>query len=115
MPSVGSLLSRGVRATASCCAPSGDRGERHEAVTPPPAGVGVAAAGARRGHAVDVPAGRFRMGDESVWAYPGDGEGPVHDVRLDAFSIDAHAVTNDDFAAFVAATGHVGEAERYGW
>ena len=22
------------------------------------------------------------MGDESVWAYPGDGEGPVHDVRV---------------------------------
>ena len=32
---------------------------------------------------VDVAAGTFRMGDESVWAYPGDGEGPVHEVTLD--------------------------------
>jgi formylglycine-generating enzyme required for sulfatase activity len=55
------------------------------------------------------------MGDESMWAYPGDGEGPVHDVELDAFSIDAYAVTNDEFARFVTATDHVTDAERYGW
>jgi formylglycine-generating enzyme required for sulfatase activity len=29
--------------------------------------------------------------------------------------MDAHAVTNRRFAAFVAATGHVTEAERFGW
>ena len=78
-------------------------------------GVPAAVSAARRGPVVAVPAGRFRMGDESVWAYPGDGEGPVHEVALEAFSIDAHAVTNDDFAAFVTATGHVSDAERYGW
>ena len=55
------------------------------------------------------------MGDESVWAYPGDGEGPVHDVTLDAFRIDRYAVTNDAFAAFVDATGWVTDAERFGW
>jgi formylglycine-generating enzyme required for sulfatase activity len=33
-------------------------------------------------------------------------------VHVDAFSIDAHAVTNADFAAFVAATGYVTVAER---
>ena len=64
---------------------------------------------------VDVPASAFRMGDDSVWAYPGDGEGPVHDVTLDAFRIDRHAVTNDAFTGFVKATGWVTEAERFGW
>ena len=55
------------------------------------------------------------MGDDSVWAYPGDGEGPVHDVELDAFRIDRFAVTNDAFAGFVDATGWRTDAERYGW
>ena len=64
---------------------------------------------------LDLPGGAFRMGDESVWAYPGDGEGPVHDVVVDPFRIDAHAVTNDAFAAFVDATGHRTDAEQYGW
>jgi len=38
---------------------------------------------------------------------------PVHRVRLSPFRLDATAVTNDEFAAFVAATGHVTDAERY--
>ena len=64
---------------------------------------------------IDLPGGTFRMGDESVWAYPGDGEGPVHDVVIDPFRIDAHAVTNEAYAAFVDATGHRTDAEQYGW
>lgn len=64
---------------------------------------------------VDVTTATFRMGDESVWAYPSDGEGPVHEVALDAFRIDRFAVTNDAFARFVDATGWVTDAERFGW
>jgi formylglycine-generating enzyme required for sulfatase activity len=64
---------------------------------------------------IDLPGGVFRMGDESVWAYPGDGEGPVHDVVVDPFRIDAHAVTNDAYAAFVDATSHRTDAEQYEW
>ena len=64
---------------------------------------------------VALPGGTFRMGDVSVWAYPGDGEGPVHDVVVDPFRIDAHAVTNDAYATFVDATGHRTDAEEYGW
>jgi sulfatase modifying factor 1 len=64
---------------------------------------------------VEIPAGTFRMGDDSMWAYPGDGEGPVHEVALDGFSIDIYTVTNDQFSAFVDATGHCTDAERYGW
>lgn len=44
-----------------------------------------------------------------------DGEGPARPVRLDAFEIETETVTNDRFAAFVAATGYVTEAERFGW
>ena len=58
--------------------------------------------------------GAFRMGAEDAWAIAGDGEGPVHEVRLPPFAIDACAVSNDAFAAFVADTGHRTEAERFG-
>lgn len=44
-----------------------------------------------------------------------DGEGPARTVRLRPFGIDRHAVTNARFAAFVADTGYVTEAERFGW
>lgn len=64
---------------------------------------------------VDIPASTFRMGDDSIWAYPGDGEAPVHDVEVDAFRIDRFTVTNDAFAAFVHATGWRTDAERFGW
>jgi formylglycine-generating enzyme required for sulfatase activity len=59
--------------------------------------------------------GTFRMGSDDAFAYPGDGEGPPHDVELDAFWIDACAVSNAGFAAFVDATGHVTDAQRFGW
>ncbi len=64
---------------------------------------------------VELPGGEFLMGEEGPWAYPGDGEGPRRRVRLDPFQIDAHAVSSADFGAFVEATGHVTEAERFAW
>ena len=39
-------------------------------------------------------------------------EGPAHRVEVDGFWIDRHQVTNEQFAAFVAATGYVTVAER---
>src|SRR4051812_19874909 len=39
-------------------------------------------------------------------------EAPTHRVRVAPFSMDATAVTNEQFAAFVDATGHVTVAER---
>ena len=66
---------------------------------------------------VELPGGTFLMGDESVWAYPGDGEGPVHEVDARRRSrIDAYTVTNARFADVrrrdrVTCT----DAERYGW
>lgn len=64
---------------------------------------------------IRVPAGSFLMGDSSGDRNPGDGETPVHRVRLDAFEIDATTVTNADFARFVADTGYRTEAETFGY
>jgi len=55
------------------------------------------------------------MGSEDRYAYPGDGESPVRRVEVEAFSIGRYAVSNAEFAAFVQATGHRTEAERFGW
>ncbi|MGA7205831.1 MAG: formylglycine-generating enzyme family protein [Specibacter sp.] len=63
---------------------------------------------------VSISAGTFAMGDPFDEGYPADGESPVHQVQLTAFSIDAAAVTNTQFAAFVEASGYRTESERYG-
>jgi len=60
---------------------------------------------------VPLGGGRFRMGSEDG-IFPADGEAPVRAVTLSAFAISAHAVTNAQFAAFVAATGYRTDAER---
>jgi formylglycine-generating enzyme required for sulfatase activity len=62
-----------------------------------------------------IPAGTFAMGDAHGDGRPEDGETPVHSVRLPSFTIDVHTVTNDDFAAFVDATGYRTESETYGY
>jgi len=54
-----------------------------------------------------VAGGTYRMG--SAKHYPE--ERPVHRVAVDGFWIDRHPVTNEDFARFVEATGHVTFAE----
>ncbi len=55
-----------------------------------------------------VPAGRATIGDDPMQPE----EGPPREVELAAFFIDPTAVTNRQFAAFVAATGYVTYAER---
>lgn len=57
----------------------------------------------------------FLMGTDYAKGFPRDGEGPIRQVRLDDFWIDACAVTNAQFKEFVEHTGYVTEAERYGW
>ena len=49
-----------------------------------------------------IPAGRFLMGSDDGQA----DEQPVHRVHVHAFHLAVHPVTNDDYARFVAATGH---------
>lgn len=69
---------------------------------------------ALRESAVRVPGGTALVGtDRPVFRV--DGEGPLRRVRLRPFRISPTTVTNAQFAAFVAATGYVTEAERFGW
>jgi sulfatase modifying factor 1 len=64
---------------------------------------------------VALEAGVFLMGAEGADCVPGDHEGPVREVGVEAFSIDGCAVSNRRFAEFVDATGYLTDAERYGW
>ncbi|WP_433567138.1 formylglycine-generating enzyme family protein [Nocardia sp. CA-151230] len=64
---------------------------------------------------IALPGGEFLMGTDDPAGYPADGEGPVRTVRVSSFRIDACAVTNVDFEAFVDATGYRTEAEQLGW
>jgi len=54
------------------------------------------------------------MGTDDPSGYTGDGEAPAHLVELGHFSIAAHAVTNAEFAEFIATTGQVTSAEQFG-
>jgi formylglycine-generating enzyme required for sulfatase activity len=94
---------------SGCCTPSNGDGTRDVRETPV-----VARPGSTEGM-VRLPGGTFLMGAEDGLAYPADGEGPVRDVTLSPFWIDRCAVSNADFARFVADTGHVTDAERLGW
>ena len=42
-------------------------------------------------------------------------KGPVREVTLDGFYMDARPVTNEQFGEFVRATGYKTESERFGW
>ena len=57
-----------------------------------------------------VPGGETQIGSDD--AYPE--EAPAYRTSVRGFWIDRHEVTNRQFAGFVAATGHVTEAERRG-
>ena len=55
-----------------------------------------------------IPGGTFLMGADG--AYPE--EAPAHAVTVSGFWMDAHTVTNAEFASFVHATGYRTVAER---
>lgn len=64
---------------------------------------------------ITLPGGTFLMGTDSADGFPADGEGPIRQVTVAPFRISPHTVTNEEFKAFVQATGYVTEAERFGW
>lgn len=59
---------------------------------------------------VYIPGGTFTMGGDSVWGRAD--EFPRHQVKVSAFYMDKHEVTNAEFRAFVKATGYITTAER---
>lgn len=95
----------------SCCAPS--RGTTEKAVA------SSAAAGASTVRHTIVQSviapGQFAMGDSTGAGNPADGETPVHDVHVSAFTIDTTSVTNDQFRLFIDDTGYRTEAEAFGF
>jgi len=112
--------------SSSCCSPgSDDRGDLPVAAGPPTdvsADVSTDGPGSAPSSAPDGPperswlaldGGSFLMGSEET-KYPSDGEGPVRSVTVAPFELAAHAVTNDDWAAFVLSTGFSTVSERLG-
>ncbi|MEX0652482.1 MAG: formylglycine-generating enzyme family protein [Phycisphaeraceae bacterium] len=69
----------------------------------------------RTDNMIKLPGGTFRMGTDSDQQWESDGEGPVRDVTVRPFYIDATAVTNAAFEQFVDATGYRTDAEAFGW
>ncbi len=57
-----------------------------------------------------IPSGQFQMGGKDKQSRPD--EGPIHQVAVDGFWMDATEVTNAEFAEFVAATGYITIAEK---
>lgn len=62
-----------------------------------------------------LPGGGYLKGTDSEEGSPADGEGPVREVVVKPFYIDAFAVTNEEYKHFVEETGYKTEAEIYGW
>ena len=66
-----------------------------------------------------VPGGEFGMGHDnrslSPSTFDADGEGPSRRVAVDGFWMAETEVSNAQFAAFAAATGHVTDSERFNW
>jgi sulfatase modifying factor 1 len=97
----------------SCCTPAR---QTLDLLPAPPraADGGTAARRAARG-LVPLPGGAFLMGSDDPDGVPADGEGPVREVTVGAFSIASAAVSNAEFASFVKDTGYVTDAERFGF
>ena len=75
---------------------------------------GITPADPVKQESVELDGAEFRMGTDDR-RFPADGEGPIRDVTVDGFGISAVPVTNVEFDAFVSATGHVTDAERFEW
>src|SRR5690348_3065402 len=117
----GDLKQRAGGSDGCCCTPAADREESAatkalSAASAPISERKASSAVAKPASAIiSLPGGTFLMGTNYANGFPQDGEGPVREVALSAFEIDAFPVTNEEFAAFVDATGYRTEAEQFGW
>lgn len=97
----------------SCCIPIGQETARGSGARFPLPAVAPRLISSRA-DMPEIPGGSWLIGYEGPAAYPQDGEGPVREMAGAPFLIDRTTVTNEEFAVFVAATGHVTDAERSG-
>jgi len=70
--------------------------------------------GSREGMVL-IEAGSFLMGTDSDKGWEADGEKKVIEVSMNPYWISRCCVTNREFGEFVDDTGHVSEAEQFGW
>lgn len=92
---------------AGCCTPAAGR----DAL---PAAAPVAQGGGARPPSVEIPGGKALVGTDEPMLIE-DAEGPLRRRPIAPFRIGVTTITNAEFAEFIAATGYVTEAERYGW
>lgn len=98
----------------SCCAPIRDNEGASSNIADSQRSTANAANGVASSDFARLDGGEFRMGTDDR-RFPADGEGPIRSVSLDGFAISLQPVTNVEFDAFVSATGHVTDAESFGW
>jgi len=94
-----------------CCVPSR---QRAALLAISPEGLERVTRGSAEGM-IKLEGGAFLMGTNSAEAFPADGEGPVREIVVDPFYIDAAPVTNAQFAEFTRDSGYRTEAEHFGW
>lgn len=97
----------------TCCTPSAGRETIAVATTGPVRSHPASAVVHERMVALD--GGEFLMGTDNPEGFAADGEGPIRQVTVNAFSIDRYPVTNALFSDFIAATSYKTEAEVFGW
>lgn len=97
-----------------CCAPSMTRKDDRRSALPEPGIDPGSGAGTTIGM-VGLDGGTFLMGHDLDEGYPDDGEGPMHEVQVSPFLIDATTVSNTLYSEFVDATGYRTESETFGW
>ncbi|WP_262385929.1 formylglycine-generating enzyme family protein [Hymenobacter sp. BT491] len=93
----------------ACCAPA-QAGRPGSAAPSATVDKDIRPDSAQPAHMVRIPAGEFLMGTDAENSFAN--ERPAHLVRVAAFWMDEHEVTNAEFARFVAATGYVTAAEQ---
>ncbi len=99
----------------SCCGASRTAiGSTAPSTVPTDASEALAIADARRPEIVHFSGGASHVGTRQP-EIPQDGEGLLRTVKVRPFAVEACLVTNARFAAFVAETGYVTEAETFGW
>lgn len=93
----------------SCCSPARDLG-----VASKTSGLLASGSGSYSATIMDIPGGMALLGTTDP-QIPIDGEGPLRRKKIEPFRMSATTITNADFAAFVAETGYITEAEQFGW
>ena len=111
--------------TEDCCAPSRETGAEfdrgsYQHVSSSSDAKPAAATDSQESNAKPVNAfvrldgGMFRMGTADT-RFADDAEGPIREVTVNPFTISSVPVTNSQWSEFISDTGHITEAERFGW